>query len=159
MRRFEVDWGHLGFLAVIAAAVIWYLADAVSVSTAVNNLLLVAPVGGFALLLCALVARQCVRTRGVAAHAGREDVIGVLRPAQGRDALRIAAVALALVLLVLVVTFVGFDLGILLFCGAVMWICGERRPLLLLAYPVAVTLAVVLGFRAILPFPMPTLLL
>ena len=57
------------------------------------------------------------------------------------------------------VTFGGFDIGILLFCAAVMWICGERRALLLIAYPVVVTLVVVLGFRAILPFPMPTLLL
>ncbi len=159
MRRHDVDWGHLGFLAAVAAAVIWYLADAISVSTAIDNLLFIAPVGAFALLLCAVIVRQCIRPHGTVASAGRQDVIGVTRPAQGRDALRIAAVALALVLLVALLTFGGFDIGILAFSAVVMWICGERRVLALILYPVAVTLVMVLGFRAILPFPMPTVLL
>ena len=56
--RYRVDWGHLAFVAVIAAAVVWYLCDAMSVSMSVNNLLFIVPVGVFAVLCAAPLCRS-----------------------------------------------------------------------------------------------------
>jgi hypothetical protein len=54
---------------------------------------------------------------------------------------------------------IGFDVAIWLFSIAVMVICGERRPLQLALFPLAIAVLVVIGFRAILPYPMYTAVL
>jgi hypothetical protein len=40
-----------------------------------------------------------------------------------------------------------------------MLVCGERRPIPLVIYPLAVALVAVYGFRALMPYPMVTTLL
>jgi len=54
---------------------------------------------------------------------------------------------------------IGFDISLWLFAIAVMLICGERRPLMLALFPLAIAVLVVGGFRAMLPYPMYTLVL
>jgi hypothetical protein len=161
--QYEVDWGHLAFVLVMAGAVVWYLLDTVSISISTNNLLFVAPVGGLALLLCLLVIPQCFRPAG--AKAEPSETASITGKVQGEspsgkwDLLRIGGVSVSLVFLVALLNPIGFDGAILLFSGAVMWICGERKLLPLIIYPLVVTLVIVLGFRAILPFPMHTIVL
>ena len=67
-RRFSIDWPHLIFLVVIAGATLWYLMDAVSVSTNADNLLLVAPLSILALGLCATLAFLCFRPQKPVKH-------------------------------------------------------------------------------------------
>lgn len=160
---FEVDWGHLIFLAIIAAAVLWYLLDAMSVSLNIHNLLLVAPLSVAALGLCVVIVPQCFRRRGAEERPARDDMhaagSAVLRSPDKKSLLPIGGVALSLGLYVSLLNVIGFDVATWLFVFAVMLICGERRPIALMVYPMVVAVVLVLGFRALLPYPMFTLVI
>jgi hypothetical protein len=158
-----VDWGHLSFVAVIAAAVIWYLSDAMSVSMNVNNLLFIGPVGVFAVLLCCAIVPQCFHRVGQVAPRKRRprDITGMqeLTVNSRKEALQIALLAASLGALVFLLDVIGFDISLWLFAIAVMLICGERRPLMLALFPLVIAVLVVSAFRAILPYPMSTAVL
>lgn len=160
---YEVDWGHLIFLAVIGAAVLWYLLDVMSVSLNIHNLLLVAPLSVVALGLCAIIVPQCFRRRGAELKPEREDLhaagSAVLRSSHVQSLLAVGGVALSLGFYVSLLNVIGFDVATCLFVLAVMLICGERRPIVLTVYPLAVAVVLVLGFRALLPYPMYTLVI
>ncbi len=161
LGRYRVDWGHLALVGVIAAAVIWYLSDAVSVSMSVNNLLFICPVGVFAVLLCCAIVPQCFHRVGQVAPQPRrsKDITGMqeLTVNSRKEALQISLLAASLGALVFLLDVIGFDISLWLFAIAVMLICGERRPLMLAVFPLAIALLVVGGFRAMLPYPMYTL--
>jgi hypothetical protein len=161
--RYRVDWGHLAFVAVIAAAVVWYLCDAMSVSMSVNNLLFIVPVGVFAVLLCCAIVPQCFHRVGQVAPQQRrtKDITGMqeLTVNSRKEALQIGLLAASLGALVFLLDVIGFDISLWLFAIAVMLLCGERRPLMLALFPLALAVLVVVGFRAMLPYPMYTLVL
>jgi type IV secretory pathway TrbD component len=159
--RYRVDWGHLAFVTVIAAATIWYLSDAMSVSMSVNNLLFIGPVGVFAVLLCCAIAPQCFHRVGEVAPQQRraKDITGMqeLTVNSRKEGLQIGLLAASLGALVFLLDVIGFDVALWLFAIAVMLLCGERRPLMLAVFPLALAVLVVVGFRAMLPYPMYTL--
>ncbi len=159
-RRYRVEWGHLVFVSAIALATVLYLADAMQVSLDMNNLLFIAPVGAFALLMYCLILPQCfvrtdrpVRQRRVAHVVG--EPAGVM-PDTRKGAWQIGLLAAAMGLMVFLLDVIGFDVAIWLFSLAVMLICGERRPLVLLIFPLACAGLIVAGFRAMLPYPLYT---
>jgi hypothetical protein len=160
--RRTVDWGHLVFLIVICGAVLWYLLDAVSVSTSPHNLLLIAPLSVAVLVLAAFVVPQCFKPdasakpnhHGITMSGTRE-----LRSSGARDLLLIGGVAASLGAYVFLLNVIGFDIATWLFGLAVMFTCGERRPLPLVVYPLAVAIVLIAGFHALLPFPMYTVIL
>lgn len=158
-RRYVVEWGHLLLVLGIAVVVVAYLLDARSVSLRTNNLLLVQPASLFALVLVAMVLPQCVR-RADAAAAGEADDVGDKDPSQGdpsrAEFARFAALAGSLALFVLAMEWIGFDVGAWLFTAVGLFICGERRPLVLLLFPIVFATLVVLGFKSIIPFPFAT---
>jgi type IV secretory pathway TrbD component len=159
---YVVDWQHLIFVLLVAAAVGWYLLDARAVSTATNNLLLVQPLSLFALALCAIILPQCLRRADQAAEEDQlieDDPLAPPLPKEGRDLAIVALLGVALGAFVFTLEIVGFDVGIWAFSLVAMMICGERRPLALLVYPLAVALASVYGFRALMPYPMFTTIL
>jgi hypothetical protein len=161
-RRYSVDWGHLIFVSLIAAAVLWYLLDARSVSLRVNNLLLVEPLALVALALYLMIIPQCFRradAEPVMEEPAAEDPLAPALPTETRALIRIGILGAALGLFVFSLNVVGFDVAIFLFALATMAICGERRPIPLALYPLAVTLVVVYGFRALMPYPMVTAVL
>ena len=150
-------------MAVIAAATIWYLSDAMSVSMSVNNLLFIGPVGVFAVLLCCAIAPQCFHRVGEVAPQQRraKDITGMqeLTVNSRKEGLQIGLLAASLGALVFLLDVIGFDIALWLFAIAVMLLCGERRPLMLAVFPLALAVLVVVGFRAMLPYPMYTLVL
>jgi hypothetical protein len=159
--RYTVDWGHLIFLTVIAAAVFWYFLDAMSVSLNIHNLLLVAPLSVLALCLCLVILPQCFRrTDDGVVSSSTPDVHGggasALHASNIRSLLPIGGLVLALGLYVSLLDVIGFDVATCLFVLAVMLICGERRPLPLVLYPLLVSLILISAFRAVLPYPMYT---
>ncbi|MBS7556234.1 tripartite tricarboxylate transporter TctB family protein [Ancylobacter dichloromethanicus] len=161
-QTYAIDYGHLALITLIAAAVFWYLLDARSVSLSVNNLLLVQPVAIFALAMYLFVLPQCFRkvdAREAARTASEQDPLSRNIPAERSDMLRMAALSVSLGLLVLLLDTLGFDIAIFLFTLAAMVICGERHPVRLLLFSCAVTLVAIYGFRAMIPYPMPTTLL
>lgn len=162
-HRYTIDYGHLALVTLIAAAVLWYLLDTRSVSLSINNLLLVQPVAIFALAMYLFILPQCfhrVDAPVVMAQPAKEpDPLAPPLPSERSDIIRMSVLGASLGLLVFLIDVIGFDVGIFLFTAAAMAVCGERRPLHLVAFSLAVTLAGIYGFRALIPFPMFTMVL
>jgi len=131
-RRITVDWGHLIVLALIAGATIWYNVDARSVSTDLNNLLLLQPVAIVTLLLCLFVVPQCFTINAddpdgsaapkaaepladKAASDGEAIVTMPTAQSEGRDLMKMLAMGGLLGLYVFSLGTVGFDASTL--CG------------------------------------------
>lgn len=174
-RRLSVDWGHLIVLGLIAGATIWYNIDARSVSLDLNNLLLLQPVAIVTLVLCLFIVPQCFRyvddtSETSAADKAADPVPGAAIPdvdaivtmptaqSEGRDLLKMLAMGGLLGIYVFSLGMVGFDVATFLFMVASMLLCGERRPLALIAFPTILTFVTIYGFKALMPYPMPTLL-
>jgi hypothetical protein len=161
-QDYRVDYGHLAFLTLIAAYISWFLYDTISVSRSVNNLLLVAPVGFFGLFMALLVIPQCLKRADAVAVEEKPqeyDPLAPKLPTERSQVIRMLLLGGAHGLFVLSLIYIGFDVAIFLFAAAAMAICGERRPLYLIAVPAAVAVVGIYGFRALMSFPMPTLLL
>ncbi len=159
-KSYIVDWQHLIFLAVVGIGILLYLLEARAVSTATNNLLLVQPLSIFAFLLCLFIVPQCFRPADALIEDDRpDDMMQPELPKDPKELIPVGYLAAALGIMVLTLNTVGFDIGIWAFATAAMLICGERRPVMLLLYPAAITIVAVYGFRALMPYPMVTTIL
>jgi hypothetical protein len=161
-HQYTVDWGHLVFVSLVAAFVLWYFLDALSVSRSANNLLLVAPLAIFGLGMYLLIVPHCFRRADqetAPEEPAPDDPLAPTLPTEFRALARVAALGVALGLFVFSLNLLGFDIAIWLFALATMFICGERRPIPLAVYPVAVACVAVYGFRALMPYPMATTIL
>ncbi len=161
-HQYRVDWTHLVFVTLLAAWVLWYWLDARSVSLSVNNLLLLQPLSIFVLLMYLAILPQCFRRADAEAEPEAPEVDDPLAPKLPTEAvelIRVALLGVALGVMVFSLNLVGFDIAIWLFALATMVICGERRPVPLVVYPLAVAIVTVYGFRALMPYPMVTTVL
>lgn len=161
-QTYKIDYGHLAFLTLITGYISWYLFDTISVSTSVNNLLLVVPLGGCAGLLALVILPQCVsraQTNEAAESPEQYDPLTPKLPTERRQVVRMVLLGASLGIFVFSLAFIGFDVAIFLFSATAMAICGERRPLHLLVFSTVVTAFAIYGFRALMPYPMFTMLL
>lgn len=136
----------LAVLLALGGLALWYLFDAWRASVQVYNLIFVAPVTVLLLLLCLI------------------EFVGQLRGAAAApEALQPAAAAAPVIALfaayVLSLPWLGFDAGTWLFVSAFLRLHGERRTVWALGYGLAFSLPTALFFSAMLPYPMPMLLL
>lgn len=159
-REYTVEWGHIAFIAVVAGYVTWYLFDARSVSLARNNLLLLQPLALFILLFCAIVLPQCFQRADaeIKQTVEEDDPLAPTLPI-GAELIRVGLLGLAFGAMVFLLNTIGFDVAIWLFALAAMVLCGERRPVALLVYPLAIAVVGIYGFKALMPYPMPTVIL
>lgn len=159
--RIQVDWGHLAFLAFITGLIVWYILDARSVSLSFNNLLFIQPTALVALVLVATIIPQCFRRDGGGRKAPDEAAPSQAPAADDErsETARVVAITAALGVYAVAINFIGFDIGTWLFAVASMFICGERRPLYIIVYPVLLSIAVISAFKALIPFPMFTVIL
>jgi len=163
-HEYRVDRGHLVFVCAIAAAVAWYLFDTRSVSTSVNNLLLVEPVSLFALAMAALIIPQCFVRADHAENTEEKkeeeyDPLAPKLPTERAQVIKMLSLGVSLGVFVFALNVIGFDIAIFLFAMAAMAICGERRPLHLVLFSAAVAAAAIYGFRMLIPYPMYTVIL
>ena len=160
-HEYRIEWLHLSFITLVAAGILWYLFDARSVSLSINNLLLVQPLAIFALIMYALIVPQCFRRTDAVEQEKVPAVNDPLQPQlpEGRALARVAFLGLALGGFVFSLNTLGFDVAIWLFALITMAICGERRLIPLIVYPLAVALVTIYGFQMLIHYPMPTLLL
>jgi hypothetical protein len=161
-HTYRVDYGHLAFLTFLIGYIGWYLFDTISVSTKVNNVLLVAPTAVFGILMALFVVPQCLsRADKVQAVEQPEqyDPLAPKLPTERGQVIRMLTLGGALGVFVFSLAFIGFDVAIFLFAAVTMMICGERRTLHLAVFSGAVTLVTVYGFKALMSYPMFTLLL
>jgi type IV secretory pathway TrbD component len=108
-----------------------------------------------------LILPQCFRRSDTASapQTPADDPLAPALPTEARALIRIGILGGALGLFVFSLNTIGFDLAIWLFALVTMVVCGERRPVPLAVYPLAVALVAVYGFRALMPYPMVTTIL
>lgn len=148
--RRQVAWAELGFVTAIAAGVLAFLMEARGVSLDPQNLLLLQPTAWVVLGLWAVLAFGCLARRVPADAPPRESTA---------DVLRILALVVAFGLCIAGLEQVGYDVAIFAFVLIGLLIGGERHPAALLIFPPLFTLAVIHGFRLLIPYPFPTSLL
>lgn len=159
---YKVDYGHLIFLTVLTGYIAWFLYDAISVSTRVNNLLLVSPTAVLALVLAVFILPQCFRRADsipVEEEPEQYDPLAPKLPTERGQVIRMLTLGGALGVFVFSIAYIGFDVAIFLFALVTMAICGERRPLHLVLFSGAVTVVTIYGFKALMSYPMFTLVL
>lgn len=157
---YRVDWGHLLVIAMIAFICAAYLRDTLATSTHVNNILFVLPASVIALMLCAIIVPQAVKR--VDKHIPSGSELKVREEATSetwKDLGLIAILVIVFGLYVYSVERIGFDVASWLFITLGLYICGERRLLALLIYPPIAAVIIVIGFLALIPYPMHTLIL
>lgn len=137
----------LTVLAGLAMFTLWYLYDAWQASTSAENLILILPIAGLTMLLCAMDLIQQLRSGATEQHESREPVADIM-PVMG-----------LFVVYVLTLERLGFDLGTVLFIAIFLWLQGERRKIWLLGYSLSFGFLVALFFSYMLPYPMPMMLL
>jgi hypothetical protein len=148
--RRQVAWAELGFVTVLAAGVLAFLVEARGVSLDPQNLLLLQPTAWLVLALWAVIAVGCLRRRAPADGEPRES--------RG-DLLRVVGMVAAFGLFTAGLEQVGYDIAIWLFVMAGLMIGGERNPVALALFPAAFAVAVIHGFRLLIPYPFPTSIL
>jgi hypothetical protein len=139
-------WAELAFVTALAGGALAYLIEARGVSLDQQNLLLLQPTAWVVLGLWAVIALGCL-TRRAAPDAPRETAT---------ELLRVCAMVAAFGLFILGLERIGYDVAICVFVLAGLLIGGERHPAALLLFPPLFTLAVVYGFRLLIPYPFPT---
>ena len=87
------------------------------------------------------------------------DLMQPKLPTEKVEVIKMLTFAALLGIFVFSLQVVGFDVAMFIFCLIGMAICGERRPLPLVIFPLIVTLVVIYGFRALMPYPMITTIL
>lgn len=165
-RHYKVDWGHFAVLTCMAAASIWYLSDARSVSLSINNLILVQPVAILILLLYLFILPQCLVAESQDGDEAAQPVAleevpqpePLPEPAAGRfgGAVRVISLSLALILYAAFYEHVGFDIASFLFIAVCAFICGERRPIRLLVFAALGAVFLVYAGRLLVSVPIPS---
>jgi hypothetical protein len=133
-------------LVVLAGLATLYGFDAVAASSDVLNLILVLPVIILVLVLC--LAQFVIEFRDRKNPPPERESVAGVAPVIGLFAFY-----------VLTLEWLGFDIGTLLFVAAFLWLQGERRWRWLFGYSISLGFGLALFFSAMLPYPMPMLIL
>ena len=143
------DYGDLLVLMALAGFTLWYLLDAVRVSSAVQNLLLILPLS---LVVLAIVLLEVVLRLK---H-------GTLLLRQGEESeplYRTLPVVGLFAAYVISLETLGFDVATVVFVALFLVMKGERHWLLLGGYSLAFGFGAAFFFAQMLPYPMHMLVL
>ena len=152
MRLLSQRSADFAVVIVLALFVCWYTWDAFSVSSSVENLILIVPIASIALVLCILeFARQSVDKPSETQPCDMEK--------SGDDLKSVLPIIGLFSVYVLSLESIGFDIATALFVGSFLWIQKERRLVWIVGYSVAFGLLMSTFFAQMLPYPMPMTLL
>lgn len=154
-RRYRVDWGHLALITVMTAVSVAYLISARSVSLSIQNLILLQPTALLIVALYLFILPQCFEPEERAKRDGGPSAVQEMLA----DAPRVGSLALALLLYALFYEKIGFDIASFLFIAVSAFICGERRPLVLIPFAALGAVFIVYAARFLVATPVPTTLL
>ncbi len=156
-RQHATDWEHVGFLAALLAFIIWYLCDATLASPTFSNLILIAPVGAFAILCGVYIGAVEILGYRNAAPAATADTAAGASPSRFRAG-SVGTIMLLMAFFALFVAampYLGFDIATFAFIAATLWLLGERRPLFIVTLAFGVAAAISIAALALLTFPIP----
>lgn len=136
----------LCILVILASLIAGYLFHVMSVSTHLLNIILVFPIAILALVLCAVELVRQFKAQG------EEERV--------QDSVRSVVPVISLFsAYVISLPWLGFDTGTAIFVTVFLLIHGEKRWHWAIAYGVVFGFTVALVFSALLPYPMPMLIL
>ncbi|MBA2777757.1 tripartite tricarboxylate transporter TctB family protein [Billgrantia kenyensis] len=143
------DYGDLLVLMALAGFTLWYLMDAIRVSSAIQNLLLILPLS---LLVLGIVLLEVVLRL-------KQGTL-LTRPGDEAEPLhRTLPVVGLFAAYVISLETLGFDVATVLFIALFLLMKGERNWLLLIGFSLAFGFGTAFFFAYMLPYPMPMLLL
>jgi hypothetical protein len=145
----RIAWGHLALVTALAAAAVAYLIDARGVSLHPHNLLFLQPTAILVLVLWAIIALACLRG----------DRSGEAPAQTWPERAKVLALVGSFGLFILGLERIGYDIAAWAFVTAALAIGGERRPLMLALFPSLFVAAVILAFKAMIPYPLVTAIL
>ena len=151
-RRIAVDLPHLAFVTGIGGWCAWFCRDAWRSNAGVENLILILPVSGAAVMLYLFIAAGCFRAVDDAAgsrHAREPLARGI--------GIRIAGSMALLAAFVVTGPWIGFDVATFLYLLATLLFLGERRIIVLLLVPLVFCVAAIYCFNNLLQTPLPLL--
>ncbi|MGK7861427.1 tripartite tricarboxylate transporter TctB family protein [Falsiroseomonas sp. E2-1-a4] len=149
MRR-RVSWAPLLLVTLLAGVTFAYLIEARGVSLSPQNLLLLQPTAWLVLFLWAVLAIGYLRTPAQLEEGPAES---------WPDVGRVVAMVAAFGGFILALEPLGYDIAIWGFTLIALIIGGERNKIALAIFPLVFSLAIVTGFRLLVPYPFPTSLL
>jgi len=158
-RRYRVDWAHVVVISIMALMSVVYLFSARAVSTSINNLILLQPTAILVVLLYFFILPQCFISEEAKKSATTPE--GAKTPMQEivQELPRSGTLAMALLLYALLYERIGFDAASFLFIITSAFICGERRPHVLLLFGAFGAVFIVYAARFLVATPIPTLFL
>ncbi|WP_447555402.1 tripartite tricarboxylate transporter TctB family protein [Vreelandella sp. EE22] len=142
------DYGDLLVLMALACFTLWYLMDAISVSSRVQNLLLILPLSLLVLAIIALELVLRIKHRTLLRASEEEEPLHRTLPVVGLFAVY-----------VLSLETLGFDLATVLFIALFLVLKGERKWWMVVGFSAAFGLGTAYFFSQMLPYPMTLLLL
>jgi hypothetical protein len=154
-RQVVVDAPHVAFVSAIVGFCAWYLFDARSASTNVQNLLLVEPAAILVFVLYIVILRDAVTVERLGASLPSVSQREKLAPRFRR---RIFGAMALLGLYVLTMAEIGFDIATFLYVLATLCLLGERRISVLLLVPLLFSAIVIYAFGTLLSLPVPLLM-
>lgn len=143
------DCGDLLVLMALAGFTLWYLLDAIRVSSAVQNLLLILPLSLVVLVIVLLeVALRLKQGTLLTRPEGEGEPLHRTLPVVGLFAAYVVSLET-----------LGFDVATVLFIALFLVMKGERNWLLLGGYSLTFGFGVAFFFAQMLPYPMHMLVL
>lgn len=153
--RVDANWGLIAFSGVLLLLGVIYFFDAYSTSNDTQNLLLVAPATALLIVIFFVIVKHEIRLTPLQGEGPAAEETG---KRFNISMLRTPALMATVGIYILGISYIGFDISTFLFISVSLAIQGERRPLLLVGYSAVFSILVVLGMKALLPFPVPTVL-
>jgi len=133
----------------------WYLSDAYSASSSIENLLLILPAALVVIVLCLWILG---RTLYEISRFKKDQKEGDTKEEKEKKPVSVFGAMCILAGFVLSMDWIGFDAATFLFMIALMFLQGERRLLWLSCFPAIFAILVSLFFEYMIPYPMPMLL-
>jgi len=154
--------GHIALLVVILGWTLWYVFDALGVSSNMRNIILIVPTAVIVTLAATweLLRQVAMGLSWIATPVEvPSDLPGAEVPQMRADVVRGVILLGMLGVLVFSLAHVGFDLAVFVFLVASLILLDRDRMLAKVAFAAIFTVIVVGGARMLLPFPMHTILL
>jgi hypothetical protein len=145
----SVDWGHVAFISVIATIIGIYLLEVLSVSTNLNNIILVVPL---ALLLLVLVVVLIVGT--LRSEGEGQPHNGDVADQEGGDLIRVMILLGGLGIYVTFYQYIGLDVATFAFVAGGLAVLGVRGWVFVPVFSAIFAVIVVGGADLLLHYPM-----
>lgn len=150
-KSLVLDWGHFIVLNSIMGFCLWYFFDAYNTSKSISNMIFIAPATLVVCLLYLLILPSLFLKKGSSTSWSKTDMFEkVIIP---------GFLVVAFAIFISSIERIGIDIAAYIFLSVGLIICGERNRLTLLILPPITVVILVLSFKSMIPYPLPTTLL